>query len=178
MTEETLLLNEELIAQIRGIQIRAKHLVNDVFAGEYQSAFKGKGLEFEEVREYQPGDDIRMIDWNVTARTGLPYLKLHRDERELTVIFIVDVSASSQFGTVHKFKNEVCAELTALLAYTALKNNDKVGLIIFSDQVEHFIPPQKGPGPYEPNHSRYLDPSIKGQRDSLKYSPRLFQSSD
>lgn len=138
------LLDKSLIAKIRGIQIRAKHLVNDVFAGEYQSAFKGKGLEFEEVREYQPGDDIRMIDWNVTARTGHPYIKLHRDERELTVIFVVDVSASSRFGTVDKFKNEISAELTALFAYTALKNNDKVGLIIFSNRVEHFIPPKKG----------------------------------
>ena len=137
-------LDEALIAKIRGIQIRAKHLVNDVFAGEYQSAFKGRGLEFEEVREYQPGDDIRTIDWNVTARAGHPYIKLYRDERELTVIFVVDVSASSRFGTVDKFKNEIAAEMTALLAYTALKNNDKVGLIIFSDRVEHFIPPKKG----------------------------------
>lgn len=138
------LLDEKLIAKIRGIQIRARHLVNDVFAGEYQSVFKGKGLEFEEVREYQPGDDIRLIDWNVTARTGSPFVKLHRDERELTVMFVVDVSASSRFGTVSKFKNEIAAEITALLAYTALRNNDKVGLIIFSDRVELYLPPKKG----------------------------------
>ncbi len=139
-------LDDALIAKIRGIQIRARHLVNASFAGEYQSAFKGRGLEFEEVREYQPGDDIRLIDWNVTARAGDPYIKLHRDERELTVIFLVDVSASSRFGTVHKFKNEVAAEVTALLAYTALVNNDKVGLLIFSDRVEHYLPPKKGRG--------------------------------
>lgn len=143
-TPTPLLLDEALIAKIRGVQIRAKHLVNDVFAGEYQSAFKGRGLEFEEVRDYQPGDDIRTIDWNVTARTGHPYIKLYKDERELTVMFVVDVSASSRFGTVEKFKNEISAEITALLAYTALKNNDKVGMIIFSDRVEHFIPPKKG----------------------------------
>lgn len=139
-------LDETLVEKIRGIQIRARHLVNNSFAGEYQSAFKGRGLEFEEVREYQPGDDIRMIDWNVTARTGHPFIKLHRDERELTVIFLVDVSASSHFGSVKKFKNEIAAELTALLAYSALRNNDKVGLIIFSDQVEHYLPAKKGRG--------------------------------
>jgi uncharacterized protein (DUF58 family) len=138
------LLDDTLIAKIRGIQIRAKYLVNDVFAGEYQSAFKGRGLEFEEVREYHPGDDVRSIDWNVTARTSQPYIKLYRDERELTVIFLVDVSASSRFGTVKKFKNEIAAEVTALLAYSALKNNDKSGLIIFSEQVELFLPPKKG----------------------------------
>ena len=138
------LLDESLIAKIRGIQIRARHMVNDVFAGEYQSAFKGRGLEFEEVREYQPGDDVRSIDWNVTARVGTPFIKLYKDERELTVIFLVDVSGSSRFGTVRKFKNEVAAEITALLAYTALKNNDQVGLIIFSHGVEHYLPPKKG----------------------------------
>jgi uncharacterized protein (DUF58 family) len=137
-------LSTELLAKIRGIQIRAKHLVNDVFAGEYKSAFKGRGLEFEEVREYQMGDDIRSIDWNVTARANKPFIKLYRDERELTVMFIIDVSASARFGTLEKFKNEIAAEIAALLAYTALRNNDKVGLIIFSDHVEHFIPPQKG----------------------------------
>lgn len=140
------MLDPELINKIRGIQIRAKYLVNDVFAGEYQSAFKGRGLEFEEVREYLPGDDVRSIDWNVTARSGHPFVKLHKDERELTVVFAVDVSASSRFGTVEKFKNEIAAEITALLAYSALKNNDKVGLLIFSDKVEHYLPPKKGRG--------------------------------
>ena len=139
-------LDEELIAKIRLIQMRAKFLVNDVFAGMYESAFKGRGMEFEEVREYFPGDDVRHIDWNVTARMNRPFIKLHRDERELTVMFLVDVSASAQFGTLHKFKNEVAAEITALLAYSALRSNDKVGLIVFSDHVEHFLPPKKGRG--------------------------------
>lgn len=138
------LLTPELIAQIKGIQIRARNLVNNVFAGEYKSAFKGRGLEFEEVREYQPGDEIRTIDWNVTARMDKTFVKLYRDERELTVMFMVDVSASSHFGTIKKFKNEVSAEITALLAYTALQSNDKVGLIIFSDHVEKYLPPKKG----------------------------------
>jgi uncharacterized protein (DUF58 family) len=140
------MLDQELLAKIKGIQIRARHLVNDVFAGEYQSAFRGRGLEFEEVREYQAGDDIRSIDWNVTARQNKPYVKLYRDERELTVIFVVDVSASARFGSHEKFKDEIAAEITALLAYTALRNNDKVGLIIFSDHVEHYLPPRKGRG--------------------------------
>ena len=138
--------DSELMAKIKLIQIRARHLVNDVFAGEYQSAFRGRGLEFEEVREYQPGDDIRAIDWNVTARQNKPFIKIFRDERELTVMFVVDVSASARFGTVEKFKDEIAAEITALLAYTALRNNDKVGLIIFSDHVEHYIPARKGRG--------------------------------
>lgn len=139
-------LDEELLAKIKSIQIRTKHLVNDVFAGEYQSAFKGRGLEFEEVREYQPGDDVRNIDWNVTARYNKPFIKNFRDERELTVMFVVDVSASSRFGTHAKFKDEVAAEISALLAYTALRNNDKVGLLIFSDHIEHYLPPKKGRG--------------------------------
>jgi len=140
------ILKEELLSKIKGIQIHARHLVNDVFVGHYESAFKGRGMAFEEVREYQPGDDVRTIDWNVTARINRPFVKLFRDERELTVIFLVDVSASSHFGTVSKFKNEVAAEIAALLAYAALRNNDKVGLIIFSDRVEHYLPPKKGKG--------------------------------
>ncbi len=139
-------LSDDLIAQIKGIQLRAKHLVTNTFAGEYKSTFKGRGMEFDEVREYTPGDDIRSIDWNVTARMNHPFVKIYKDERELTVIFVVDVSASSLFGTVNKFKNEISAEITALLAYMALRSNDKVGLIIFSDHVEHYIPPKKGRG--------------------------------
>jgi uncharacterized protein (DUF58 family) len=140
------LFDEELMSKIKHIQMKAQHLSNEVFAGEYLSAFKGRGMEFEEVREYLPGDDIRNIDWNVTARSNKPYIKTFRDERELTVVFLVDVSASARFGTYKKFKNEVAAEITALLAYTALRKNDKVGLIIFSDHVEHYIPPKKGKG--------------------------------
>ena len=140
------LLSDELLSQIKGIQIKAKSLVNDVFAGEYLSAFKGRGMEFEEVREYFPGDDVRNIDWNVTARSEKPYIKTFRDERELTVFFVVDVSGSTQFGSNEKLKKEVMAEITAMLAYAAMKNNDKVGLLIFSDHNEHFIPPKKGRG--------------------------------
>lgn len=143
---QTQFLDEKLIAKIKAIQIKAKHLVNDSFAGEYLSAFKGRGMEFEEVREYQAGDDVRAIDWNVTARNEKPFIKTFRDERELTVMFIVDVSASNDFGSKKKIKQEVASEITALLAYTALKNNDKVGLIIFSDHVEHYLPPKKGRG--------------------------------
>jgi uncharacterized protein (DUF58 family) len=143
---EIKLLDDELINKIKGIQLKAAHLANDVFAGEYESAFKGRGLEFEEVREYLPGDDVRCIDWNVSARFDKPFIKTYRDERELTIIFMVDVSASAQFGTHRKFKSEIAAEITALLAYTALRNNDRVGLIIFSDHVEHYIPARKGRG--------------------------------
>jgi uncharacterized protein (DUF58 family) len=137
-------LSPELFQKIKTIQIRTQRIVNDAFAGEYESAFKGRGMEFEEVREYQPGDDIRHIDWNVTARMGSPYVKLHREERELTVMLVVDVSSSGAFGSAAKQKNEVAAEIAALLAYTAIKSNDRVGLIIFSDRIEHFIPPKKG----------------------------------
>lgn len=140
------LLDESLIQQVKGIQIRAKHLVNTSLAGDYVSAFKGRGMEFDEVREYTPGDDVRSIDWNVTARSNHPYVKVFRDERELTVMFMVDVSASNHFGTTYKFKHEIAAEISALLAYTALRNNDKVGLLIFSDEIEHYIPPKKGRG--------------------------------
>jgi uncharacterized protein (DUF58 family) len=137
-------LSPELFAKIKAIQIRTQRLVNDAFAGEYESAFRGRGMEFEEVREYQPGDDIRHLDWKVTARMGLPFVKLHREERELTVMLLVDVSSSGAFGSGTKLKNEVSAEVAALLAYTAIKSNDRVGLIIFSDRIEHFIPPKKG----------------------------------
>jgi uncharacterized protein (DUF58 family) len=137
---------EEILKKIHLIHIRTKHLVNAVMAGEYESAFRGRGMEFEEVREYQPGDDIRTIDWNVTARMGRPYVKLYREERELIVMLLVDVSASGRFGTVRKLKQEVAAEVAALLAYTAIRNNDKVGLILFTDRVEKFVPPKKAGG--------------------------------
>lgn len=130
--------------KIRHIQIRTSHMVNDVLAGQYQSVFKGQGMEFEEVREYVPGDDIRMIDWNVTARTGKPHVKLLVEERELTVMLLVDASGSGRFGSVEQFKNELAAELCAVLAFSAIKNNDKVGLIIFTDEVELYVRPDKG----------------------------------
>lgn len=135
---------EELVKKIRYIQIYTSKAVNDSLAGEYESVFKGRGMEFDEVREYRIGDEIRSIDWNVTARTGEPYVKRFVEERELTVIFLVDLSASGCFGSRNYLKNEVAAELCALLSFSAIKNNDKVGLILFTDQVEMFIPPAKG----------------------------------
>ena len=135
---------EELVKKIRYIQIYTSKAVNDSLAGEYESVFKGRGMEFDEVREYQIGDEIRSIDWNVTARMGEPYVKRFVEERELTVIFLVDLSASGHFGSRKQLKNEVAAELCALLSFSAIKNNDKVGLIVFTDQVEMFIPPAKG----------------------------------
>ena len=135
---------KEILKKIRRIEIHTKKLVNDLFSGEYHSTFKGQGMEFEEVRQYVPGDDIRLIDWNVTARTGYPHIKKFKEERELSVVLMVDASSSGKFGTRYRFKSETAAELCALLAFSAIKNNDKVGLIIFTDQIEKFIPPQKG----------------------------------
>jgi uncharacterized protein (DUF58 family) len=144
MSDNQATLSPELFAQIKAIQLRTQHLVTDVLAGEYESAFKGRGMEFEEVREYQPGDDIRHIDWNVTARMSSPYIKEHREERELTVMLVVDVSSSGAFGSGDKLKHDTAAEVAAILAYTAIKSNDRVGLIIFNDRIEHYIPPKKG----------------------------------
>jgi uncharacterized protein (DUF58 family) len=135
---------EDLIKRIRQIQIYTSRMVNASFAGQYESVFKGRGMQFDEVREYTPGDDIRAIDWNVTARTGKPFVKRFVEERELTVLFAVDLSASGEFGTVNKMKNELAAEFCAVLAFAAAKNNDKVGLLIFTDRIELFIPPKKG----------------------------------
>ena len=137
------MITKELAKKIRVLQITTRKVVNDVLAGEYGSVFRGRGMEFDEVREYMPGDEIRSIDWNVTARTGHPYVKRFVEERELTVMFLVDLSASA-FGSVRKLKNEIAAELCALLAFSAVKNNDKVGLVVFADRVEMFIPPKKG----------------------------------
>jgi uncharacterized protein (DUF58 family) len=135
---------QELISQIRKIQIYTSRMVNTSFAGQYESVFKGRGIQFDEVREYTPGDDIRTIDWNVTARTGRPYIKRYVEEREMTIIFAVDLSASGQFGTVNKTKNELAAEFCAVLAFAATKNNDKTGLLIFTDGIDLYIPPKKG----------------------------------
>jgi uncharacterized protein (DUF58 family) len=135
---------QELIKKVRQIQIYTSRAVNASFAGQYESVFKGRGMQFDEVREYMPGDDIRTIDWNVTARTGKPYIKRFVEEREMTVIFAVDLSASGRFGTLDKTKNQLAAEFCAVLAFAAAKNNDKVGLLIFTDSIELFIPPKKG----------------------------------
>jgi len=135
---------KEILKKVKRIEITTRGIVNEVFSGEYHSVFKGRGMEFAEVREYQIGDDIRNIDWNVTARNGHPYVKVYDEERELTVMLLVDVSASGSFGTTNQLKGELAAELCAVLAFSAIKNNDKVGLIIFSDKIEKFIPPRKG----------------------------------
>ena len=135
---------QDLLKKVRRIELRTSRLVDDVLAGGYHSAFKGKGMEFEEVRHYQIGDDVRAIDWNVSARFGEPFVKLFREERELTVMLLVDVSQSQHFGTHKQFKDELVAEICATLSISAIRNNDKVGLICFSDRIEAYIPPRKG----------------------------------
>jgi uncharacterized protein (DUF58 family) len=134
----------DLLKKVRRIELRTARLVDDVLAGGYHSAFKGRGMEFEEVRQYQVGDDVRTIDWNVSARYGEPFVKLYREERELTVMLLVDVSGSQHFGTHEQFKDELVAEICATLSISAIRNNDKVGLICFSDRIEAYIPPRKG----------------------------------
>ena len=136
--------NNEILKKVRKIEIKARGLSRQLFSGEYHSAFKGRGMAFSEVREYQYGDDIRSIDWNVTARLHHPYVKIFEEERELTVMLLVDVSGSNRFGTHHQFKEELVAEVAATLAFSAIQNNDKVGVILFSDRIEKFIPPKKG----------------------------------
>jgi len=134
----------EVLKQVRRIEIRTRRLVNDVFSGEYHSVFKGRGMEFAEVREYQPGDDVRTIDWNVTARLGHPFVKQFTEERELTVILMVDLSGSGDFGTRGRLKGSLAAEVAAVLAFSAVTNNDKVGLVLFTDRLEEYVTPRKG----------------------------------
>ncbi len=152
--------SQDLLKYIHRLEINTKHLVEDAMAGAYQSAFKGNGMWFEEVREYQHGDDIRSVDWNVTARMQHPYVKVFREERELTLMLIVDISASGRFGTTNTLKSQLIAEVAAVLAFSAIKNQDKVGLILFSDIVEKYIPPQKG--------SRHV---LRIIRDLLAFTP-------
>ncbi len=135
---------KEILKKVRQIQIRTKHVVSDVFAGQYHSVFKGQGMEFHEVREYVPGDEIRFIDWNVTARAGHPFVKKFVEERELTVMLLVDISASNVFGSTPQLKKDLAAEIGAVLAFAAIQNNDRVGLILFSDEIERYVPPKKG----------------------------------
>lgn len=137
-------MDEDIIKRVRRIEIKARGLSQQMFSGEYHSAFKGKGMAFSEVREYQYGDDVRNIDWNVTARLAHPYVKIFEEERELTVMLLVDVSGSGYFGTHSQFKEDLAAEIAATLAFSAIANNDKVGMILFSDRIERFIPPKKG----------------------------------
>jgi len=152
---------KEILKQIRRIQITTSRMVTDVFAGQYRSVFKGRGMEFDEVREYVPGDEIRTIDWNVTARFGHPYVKKFVEERELTVMIILDLSFSSNYGTVKRLKSELAAEIAAVLGFSAIKSNDKIGLIIFTDRIEKFIPPRKG--------SRHV---LRLIREMLYYKPQ------
>lgn len=152
----------ELAKKVRHIEIYTSKAVNDILAGEYHSVFKGQGMEFNEVREYQPGDEVRSIDWNVTARMGHPFVKRFVEERELTVTFLVDLSASGDFGSSEKLKNDVAAEICGLLAFSAIKNNDKVSLIVFTNEIELFVPPGKGT-----NHVLRLI------RELLEFKPRL-----
>src|SRR5436305_12923095 len=155
------MLPREVIRQVRRLQVRARRAVEDLVGGEYHSVFKGSGIAFEEVRAYQPGDDIRTIDWNVTARMGQPFIKRFVEERELTVVLLIDCSASHQFGTQFQRKREVAAELAALIAFTAVSNNDRVGLVQFTDEVERFVPPRKG--------SRHV---LRLIRDVLYFQPQ------
>jgi len=136
--------SSDILKRVRKIEIKTKGLSKHIFSGEYQSAFKGRGMSFSEVREYQYGDDVRNIDWNVTARTGASHVKVFEEERELTVMFLIDISPSSFFGTVNRFKSEINTEICATLAFSAITNNDKVGAILFSDRIEKYLPPQKG----------------------------------
>ncbi len=151
---------KEIVKKIQRIEIFTDRLVNTVFAGEYESVFKGQGITFDEVREYQAGDEIRTIDWNVTARMGQAYIKKHVEERELALMLVVDMSASTGFGSIAKTKSEIAAEIAALLAFSAIKNNDKVGLICFTDTVEHFVAPRKG--------RRHV---LRVVRDILRFEP-------
>jgi uncharacterized protein (DUF58 family) len=138
------MLTSETLQRIRQIEFRTRHLVNESFAGAYHSVFKGRGIEFDAVRPYEPGDDVRDIDWNVTARAGEPFIKRYVEERELTVLLALDASASSLFGTVNRRKSDLAAELGGVLAFSAISNNDKVGLLVFTDRIEQYIPPRKG----------------------------------
>lgn len=142
--QDTASKTRELLKKVRRIQVRADRLVNDVVVGEYRSVFKGRGMEFDEVREYQPGDDIRTIDWNVTARTGGAHVKRYVEEREMTAVLLVDLSLSGRFGSTHQLKVDLATEISAVLAFSAIKNNDKIGLLIFTDHVEKYIPAKKG----------------------------------
>ena len=180
---------KELLKKVRKIEIKTRRLSDHIFGGEYHSTFKGRGMTFSEVRQYQYGDDVRSIDWNVTARTNEPYVKVFEEERELTMMLLVDVSGSEFFGTVDQFKREVLTEISATLAFSALQNNDKAGLILFSDQVELFIPPKKGKShvlriirellEFEPqSHKTDLSQALKFLSNVLKKKSIVFVLSD
>ncbi len=167
---------KELIQLVRRIEIKTKGLVNEVFSGEYHSAFKGRGMEFAEVREYQHGDDIRSIDWNVTARFSHPFVKIFEEERELTIMLIVDVSGSLAFGSAEKSKQRISAEISSILAFSAMKNNDKVGLILFSDRIEKFVPPKKGRSHVLRIIREILSYKPEGNKTDIKLALEYFNS--
>lgn len=144
MNDNQQAVTRDILKKVRLIELKTRGVVNELFSGEYHSVFKGRGIDFSEVREYQFGDDVRLIDWNVSARLGHPFVKVFQEERELILMLMVDMSASGYFGTVNETKNEIAAEISAVLAFSALKNNDKVGLILFTDRIELFVPPKKG----------------------------------
>src|ERR1700738_4216416 len=172
-----LLTTTEILKKVRELEIKSKKITSDLFTGEYHSAFKGKGMSFKEVREYSAGDDIRFIDWNVSARFGHPFSKVFEEERELTVMLLIDISASSLFGTVHSTKKDIITEIAAVLSFSAVNNADKVGVIFYSDEVEFYIPPKKGK-----QHALYIvrelltiEPGHKGTR--LSKALRFFNNS-
>lgn len=162
------LLTREILKKVRQIEVRTSRLVNDSFAGSYQSVFKGRGMNFDEVREYVPGDDIRTIDWNVTARTGIPHIKKFTEERELTIMLMIDISGSGDFGSANGSKRELMAEVGSVLAFSAVRNNDKVGLVLFTDFIELYIPPKKGRGHILRIIREILFFEAKGRQTDLK----------
>ncbi len=180
---------QELLKRVRKIEIKTRGLSNQIFSGEYHSAFKGRGMAFSEVREYQPGDEIRSIDWNVTARLNSPYVKVFEEERELTVMILIDVSASENFGTRTQLKRQLITELCAVLSFSAIQNNDKIGVIFFSDQIEKFIPPKKGRShilriireliDFKPEHSKTdISQALKYLSNVIKKRSTAFVLSD
>jgi uncharacterized protein (DUF58 family) len=164
----------ELLKKVRQVEIKTRGLVNQIFSGEYHSVFKGRGMEFSEVREYQFGDDIRAIDWNVSARLDKPFVKVFEEERELTVMLLVDLSASGDFGSSEQLKNEIAAEICAVLAFSAIKNNDKVGLILFSDRIEKFVPPKKGRAHILRIIRELLSPTVEGTGTNIRGALEYF----
>ncbi len=170
------MLTKDIIKQVRQIEIKTRGVVNEVFSGEYHSVFKGRGMEFSEVREYQVGDDIRSIDWNVTARLGHPFIKVFEEERELTLMLLVDLSGSLNFGSISKTKQQIATEISAILAFSALKNNDKVGLILFTDRIEKFVPPRKGKSHVLRIIREVLSFEPEGNRTNIKAALEYFNS--
>ena len=164
----------ELLKKVRQVEIKTRGLVNQIFSGEYHSVFKGRGMEFSEVREYQFGDDIRQIDWNVSARFDRPFVKIFEEERELTVMLLVDLSASGEFGSAEQLKNEIAAEICAVLAFSAIKNNDKVGMVMFTDRIEKFVPPKKGRAHILRIIRELLSPSMSGTGTNIRGALEYF----